>query len=103
MEFSLINLLLVLLAAWVSGAVAVWIEHPSILGVFLAGVFLRGEIVLRTVSDEVTTLVHDLSVGFFAPVYFCQRPISRQLFRVSGFAGTPPPMRRMSTIRRTIA
>lgn len=41
-----------------------------ILGAFLAGMFLRGEIMLRKVSHEVTTLVHDLSLGFLAPIFF---------------------------------
>ena len=38
MEFSLINLLLVLLVAWVAGAVASRLGYPSILGELAAGI-----------------------------------------------------------------
>lgn len=42
----------------------------SILGAFIAGMFLRSEVLRRKLSHEITTLVHDLSLGFLAPVFF---------------------------------
>ncbi|MDQ4077184.1 MAG: cation:proton antiporter, partial [Chloroflexota bacterium] len=43
----------------------------AILGAFLAGLFLREGIVLeRRLSIELTALVHDMSIGFLAPIFF---------------------------------
>lgn len=40
MELNLLNLLLVLLAAWLSGTVAARLGYPSVLGELLAGIVL---------------------------------------------------------------
>lgn len=42
----------------------------AILGAFLAGMFIRQEILQRKMSHEVTSLIHDLSLGFLAPIFF---------------------------------
>ncbi|MEM7395246.1 MAG: cation:proton antiporter, partial [Verrucomicrobiota bacterium] len=42
----------------------------AILGAFLAGLFLRGEVLARKLSHEVTSMVHDFALGFLAPIFF---------------------------------
>lgn len=42
----------------------------SILGAFLAGMFLREEMLQRKLTHEVTTMVRDVSLGFLAPIFF---------------------------------
>src|SRR5690606_13076387 len=42
----------------------------GILGAFLAGLFLREGVLGRSVSKELMGLVHDVSLGFLAPVFF---------------------------------
>ena len=43
----------------------------AILGAFLAGLFLReGTVLERKLSSELTSLVHDVSIGFLAPIFF---------------------------------
>jgi Kef-type K+ transport system membrane component KefB len=42
----------------------------SILGAFLAGLFLREGIRVRRMSYEITEVVKDVSLGFLAPVFF---------------------------------
>lgn len=64
------NFTLVVMIGLVFAELAELAGLHSILGAFLAGMFLRGEIMRRKVSHEVTTLVHDLSLGFLAPIFF---------------------------------
>ena len=40
MEFSILNLLLVLLVAWLAGLLASRLGYPSVLGELLAGIIL---------------------------------------------------------------
>ncbi|HSH02309.1 MAG TPA: cation:proton antiporter [Anaerolineae bacterium] len=43
----------------------------AILGAFLAGLFLReGTVLDRKMTQELTNLVHDVSIGFLAPIFF---------------------------------
>ncbi len=42
----------------------------SIIGAFIAGLFIREEVLKRKVSHEVSGMVHDVSIGFLAPVFF---------------------------------
>lgn len=64
------NFTLVVMIGLVFAELAELAGLHSILGAFLAGMFLRGEVLKRKVSHEVTTLVHDLSLGFLAPIFF---------------------------------
>ncbi len=42
----------------------------SILGAFFAGLFLREGVFERKLSRDVSNLVHDISIGFLAPIFF---------------------------------
>lgn len=42
----------------------------SILGAFMAGLFIRDGIFDRQVSKEVNNIFHDVSIGFLAPIFF---------------------------------
>lgn len=42
----------------------------AIIGAFIAGLFIREEVLKRKVSHEVAGMVHDVSLGFLAPVFF---------------------------------
>lgn len=42
----------------------------AILGAFFAGLFLKEGMMRRKLSHEIQEMVHDLSVGFLAPVFF---------------------------------
>ncbi len=42
----------------------------SILGAFMAGLFIREGIFNRQISKEVNELFHDVSIGFLAPIFF---------------------------------
>ena len=42
----------------------------SILGAFMAGLFIREGIFNRQVSKEIHELFHDISIGFLAPIFF---------------------------------
>lgn len=42
----------------------------SILGAFIAGLFLREGVFERKLSHDVSKLVHDISIGFLAPIFF---------------------------------
>lgn len=64
------NFTLVLLVALIFGELAHAAGLHGILGAFVAGIFLQEGIVQRKWSHEITQVVHDLSVGFLAPVFF---------------------------------
>ena len=64
------NFTMVLTVGLVFAALAEIAGLHSILGAFIAGMFLRSEVLLRKLSHEITTLVHDLSLGFLAPIFF---------------------------------
>lgn len=42
----------------------------SILGAFMAGLFIREGIFNRQVSKEINEMFHDISIGFLAPIFF---------------------------------
>lgn len=64
------NFTLVLLVALTFALMAHWAGLHAILGAFLAGLFLREEVMARKLSNELATIVHDLSIGFLAPLFF---------------------------------
>jgi len=64
------NFTLVILIGLVFAGLAELAGLHAILGAFLAGLFLRGEVLMRKISHEVTSMVHDLSLGFLAPFFF---------------------------------
>lgn len=64
------NFTLLLLVALVFAELAELAGLHSILGAFLAGLFVREGVLRKKLSYEISTLVHDLSIGFLAPVFF---------------------------------
>ncbi len=64
------NFTLVLLFALVFAEMAELAELHAVLGAFLAGVFLHEGVIHRKVSQELNSLVHDLSIGFLTPIFF---------------------------------
>ena len=42
----------------------------AILGTFLAGLFLREAVLDRRLANSLTSMVHDISIGFLAPIFF---------------------------------
>ncbi|GIW72270.1 MAG: hypothetical protein KatS3mg102_1812 [Planctomycetota bacterium] len=64
------NFTMVLLIGLVFAEAAHLAGLHAILGAFLAGLFMREEVLQRRLSDEVARLVHDLSIGFLAPIFF---------------------------------
>lgn len=64
------NFTIVLIVAFLFGELAHLAGLHAILGAFVAGLFLQEGILQRKWSYEVTDVVHDLSLGFLAPVFF---------------------------------
>ncbi len=64
------NFTLVIMIGLVFAELAELAGLHAMVGAFLAGMFLREEVLQRKLSSEVTTLVHDLSIGFLAPIFF---------------------------------
>lgn len=64
------NFTMILLIGLIFAALAEMAGLHAILGAFLAGLFISEEVFNRKISHEVSTLVHDLSIGFLAPVFF---------------------------------
>ena len=64
------NFTLVVMIGLVFAELAELAGLHAILGAFLAGMFLRDEVMKRKISHEVTTLVGDMSLGFLAPIFF---------------------------------
>jgi len=64
------NFSMVLLVGLLFSEMAETAGLHSILGAFMAGMFLREGVLERKLSHEVSTLVHDLSIGFLAPIFF---------------------------------
>lgn len=42
----------------------------SILGAFMAGLFIRDGVFNRQISKEINDIFHDISIGFLAPIFF---------------------------------
>lgn len=64
------NFTILLLVGFIFAELAELANLHHILGAFLAGLFMRGEVLMRKISHDVTRLVHDLSIGFLAPIFF---------------------------------
>ncbi len=64
------NFTIVLIVALMFGELAELTGLHAILGAFIAGLFLQEGILQRKWSYEITDVVHDLSIGFLAPVFF---------------------------------
>jgi Kef-type K+ transport system membrane component KefB/mannitol/fructose-specific phosphotransferase system IIA component (Ntr-type) len=64
------NFTIVLIVALLFGELAELAGLHAILGAFVAGLFLQEGILQRKWSYEVTDVVHDLSIGFLAPIFF---------------------------------
>ncbi len=64
------NFTLVLLIAVLFGELAELAGLHSILGAFIAGLFLRENVLGRTLSQSLMHAVQDASIGFLAPIFF---------------------------------
>ncbi|RMF14714.1 MAG: sodium:proton exchanger [Candidatus Dadabacteria bacterium] len=64
------NFTLIVLVALCFGELAHLAGLHGILGAFLAGVFLQEGILQRKWSHDIAGVVHDLSIGFLAPIFF---------------------------------
>ncbi len=64
------NFTIVLIVALLFGELAELAGLHAILGAFVAGLFLQEGILQHKWSYEITDVVHDLSIGFLAPVFF---------------------------------
>lgn len=64
------NFTLVLLIAVLFGEAAELAGLHAILGAFLAGLFLRENVLGRTLSQSLMSAVQDASIGFLAPIFF---------------------------------
>lgn len=64
------NFTLVLLIAVFFGELAELAGLHAILGAFLAGLFLRENVLGRTLSQSLMNAVEDASIGFLAPIFF---------------------------------
>jgi len=64
------NFTLVLLVGLVFAELAEIAGLHSVIGAFIAGLFIREEVLKRKLSHEVSGMVHDVSLGFLAPVFF---------------------------------
>src|SRR5690606_35761157 len=61
---------LVLIIAVLFGELAELAALHAILGAFLAGLFIRENVLGRTLSQSLTNAVEDASIGFLAPIFF---------------------------------
>jgi Kef-type K+ transport system membrane component KefB/mannitol/fructose-specific phosphotransferase system IIA component (Ntr-type) len=64
------NFTLVILVGLVFAEMAEIAGLHSVIGAFIAGLFIREEVLKRKLSHEVSGMVHDVSLGFLAPVFF---------------------------------
>jgi len=64
------NFTLVILVGLVFAEMAEIAGLHSIIGAFIAGLFIREEVLKRKLSHEVSGMVHDVSMGFLTPVFF---------------------------------
>jgi len=78
------NFTIVLIVALLFGTLAELAGLHSILGAFVAGLFLQEGILQRKWSHEVTDVVHDLSIGFLAPVFFVSAGFHISLPAIAG-------------------
>ncbi|HMO05621.1 MAG TPA: cation:proton antiporter [Kiritimatiellia bacterium] len=64
------NFTMVILVGLVFAEMAEIAGLHSVIGAFIAGLFIREEVLKRKLSHEVSGMVHDVSIGFLAPVFF---------------------------------
>lgn len=64
------NFTMVVLVGLVFAELAEIAGLHSIIGAFIAGLFIREEVLQRKLSHDVAGLVRDVSLGFLAPVFF---------------------------------
>ncbi len=64
------NFTLMLLVALLFAEMAELAGLHAVLGAFFAGMFIHEGIAKRKLSHELASLVHDLSLGFLAPIFF---------------------------------
>jgi len=62
MELSLLNLLFVLLAAWLAGSIAERLRYPSVLGELMVGILLGPPVLGLLQSSEALTVLAELGV-----------------------------------------
>ncbi|MFO7947986.1 MAG: cation:proton antiporter [Armatimonadota bacterium] len=65
-----LNATLILLVALLFAAMAEMAGLHAILGAFIAGLFLREGMLQRRLLSDINNLVHDVSIGFLAPIFF---------------------------------
>src|SRR5690606_41249993 len=55
----------------------------SILGAFMAGLFVRDGIFEKKITKQVTSVFHDVSSGFMAPIFFVSTgfPVTLDVFK----------------------
>jgi Kef-type K+ transport system membrane component KefB len=85
MEFSALNLLLVLLAGWLSGLLASRLGYPSILGELLAGVVLGPPLLGLLHGSEALMVLADL--GVLLMMFYIGMEISPQELAQASWAG----------------
>ena len=111
MDFSILNLLLVLLAAFLGGRLAIRLGYPSVLGEILAGILLGPPLLGLLYGSEALSVLSEVGVllmmlyigmeidpkelgkaswgGFLAAVGGFIVPFALGYFVVLGFGGTP--------------
>jgi Kef-type K+ transport system membrane component KefB len=85
MEFNALNLLLVLLAGWLSGLLASRLGYPSILGELLAGVVLGPPLLGLLYGSEALMVLADL--GILLMMFYIGMEISPQELAQASWAG----------------
>ncbi len=64
------NFTLLLLVGLLFSEMAELAGLHAIVGAFLAGLFVREGVLQRKLSHDISGIVHDLSIGFLAPIFF---------------------------------
>ena len=64
------NFTLLLLIGIVFAEAAELAGLHSILGAFMAGLFIHEGVIHKRLSSQINDLVHDMSIGFLAPIFF---------------------------------
>ncbi|HSM57365.1 MAG TPA: cation:proton antiporter [Candidatus Sulfomarinibacteraceae bacterium] len=86
MEFSIVNLLLVLLAAWVAGNVVARMGYPSIFGELMAGIILGPPLLGLLHGSEALSVLAEVGV-LLMMLYIGMEIDHKELFKAS-WAGT---------------
>ncbi|MFW6042629.1 MAG: cation:proton antiporter, partial [Chloroflexota bacterium] len=86
MEFSIVNLLLVLLAAWIAGNVVARMGYPSIFGELMAGIILGPPLLGLLHGSEALAVLAEVGV-LLMMLYIGMEIDPKELFKAS-WAGT---------------